>query len=226
MKVISDIRIFKSDIDNIDGNAHPSAFLTKEQNIIIHRIVMKLREQGFSLGEFDHLYLNFTTCLEKDTILPAKRRIDPYHKWYRYYDVGVDLDTYGSLGNKDGFSFVAASLEKLLEQYFPSDNSCFIHHCISEALDSGEEMLILYKTKQSAKLQAKIYLQYLNNGHYRPQLSVRTVDGMEVLRAQLPESVDLMSLGEIQLSSKKVVIKPRKNGFTKNRRPMVFELVK
>lgn len=80
MKVISDIRLFKSDIANIDGNSYPSAFTSKEQNIVIHRIVMKLREQGFLLGEFDHLYVNFTTCLEKDTISPAKRSIDPYHK--------------------------------------------------------------------------------------------------------------------------------------------------
>ena len=50
-KVISDIRVFKSCIPNIDGNALPSDINNKKLNIVLHRIVMKLRENGFSLGE-------------------------------------------------------------------------------------------------------------------------------------------------------------------------------
>lgn len=138
--------------------------------------------------------------------------------------MGVDLDIYCLLGSTDGFSFVIASIEELLVRYFSADNNCSINHCFSDAIDSGEEMLTLYKAKRSAKLQARIYLQYLNNGKYRPHLSVYDKDGEEILRKMLPESVDLMVLGEIRLSSKKITIKPRKNCFTGNLSSMVFEL--
>lgn len=63
-KIISDIRVYKSVVDNIDGNSMPASLGNKPLNITVHRIVMKLRENGFSLGAFDHLYINLTTCIE------------------------------------------------------------------------------------------------------------------------------------------------------------------
>ena len=80
MKTINDIRLFRSQIDNIDGSPHPSSFGSKQWCIIIHRIVMRLREHHFSLGEYDHLYINFTTCLAAGKISLADRSVDPYHK--------------------------------------------------------------------------------------------------------------------------------------------------
>ena len=63
MKTISDIRLFRSTVPNTDGNPQPLSIGSRQLNLVLHRIVMKLREQNFSLGEFDHLYLNFTTQL-------------------------------------------------------------------------------------------------------------------------------------------------------------------
>ena len=62
MKTISDIRIYKS----TELNAHTDIG-KKEINIAVQRVVMKLREYDFSLGEFDHLYLNFTICKPNGT---------------------------------------------------------------------------------------------------------------------------------------------------------------
>jgi len=42
---------------------------------------MKLRESEFSLGEFDHLYINFTTCDMVDE-LNLSDEVDRYHPWY------------------------------------------------------------------------------------------------------------------------------------------------
>ena len=71
-KIASEIRIYKSDIPNIVGNVLPSSINNKTLNVVLHRIMMKLRENEFSLGEFDHLYINFTTCLDKGFMMPAK----------------------------------------------------------------------------------------------------------------------------------------------------------
>ena len=95
MKIIGDIRIYKSRIENIEGNSLPSYFETsKILNAKIQRIVMALRENNFSFGDFDHLYINFTTCHVDNDISLAKRKIDRYHPWYRYYDVHISEDLY------------------------------------------------------------------------------------------------------------------------------------
>ena len=105
-KPICDIRLYRSNIENIDGNSLPESFASPKLNIMITRMVMKLREKGFSLGDFDHLYINFTTCLEDGVLLPAKRSIDRYHPWFRYYDIGITQDRYLCLLQEDCFDFI------------------------------------------------------------------------------------------------------------------------
>ncbi len=53
MGCIQDIRLFYS-----NGSHANIGFGCKRPNTAVHRVVMKLREQGFSLGDFDHLYIN------------------------------------------------------------------------------------------------------------------------------------------------------------------------
>lgn len=75
LKVLRDIRLFTSQVPNKDGEPLPTAIGNKRLNVQVHRIVMKLRESGFSYGDFDHLYLNFTTCpVEGGMPLPAGQR--------------------------------------------------------------------------------------------------------------------------------------------------------
>lgn len=222
-KPISDIRLYRSIIENVDGKSHPSEFASKEMNITINRIVMKLRENNFTLGDFDHLYLNFTTCLESGAILPSKRSVDPYHKWYRYYDIGVSEEKYNLLNNENCLAFVVEQITKTLDTYF-SSNNCSVENCIAEALNMGENMMMLYKMKKTQKMKASICLQLLNSGEYLPNLYVYDQNGTEILHEKLPRTLDLMSLGEIQLSNKKVVVKPRKNSLASRLEPLEFEL--
>lgn len=226
MKPISDIRLYRSSIPNIDGNSHPSEFAPKQLNIIVTRIVMKLRENGFSLGEYDHLYINFTTCLPSGEIEPAKRSVDAYHKWYRYYDVGVSDELYQKLESQSNIEFVIEQIKNVLNAYFCTEKNCSVEPCIEEALNKGEDMLMLYKSKQTSKRKADICLQLLDNGMYCPNLFVYDQDGTELLHQKLPCTLDLMSLCEIQLSSKKVVVKPRKNNLASQLEPLEFELSK
>ena len=181
MKTISDIRLFRSTIANIDGNPLPSDFGSKQLHIVIHRIVMKLREKNFSLGEYDHLYLNFTTYLNAGTFSPAARSIDPYHKWYRYYDIGISQEVYQQLNSESSINYIITQLQDLLISFFAPENTCLIQECISEAVEKGENMLMLYKTKQTPKQKASIFLQYLDNGQYRPHVFVWNDSGEEIL---------------------------------------------
>ena len=61
-RIIADIRLFKSEDCTESGHFDMVSFGDKRLNAVVKRIVMKLRENGFSMREFDHLYINFTLC--------------------------------------------------------------------------------------------------------------------------------------------------------------------
>ena len=98
-----------------------------------------------------------------------------------------------------------------------------IERCVDAALQEAEAMTVLHKEKKSAKAAARIYLRYLDNGMYWPLLRVYDVNGAEIFCADLPQMRDLLALGDLQVSSKKVTIKPRKSSLTADMKPMVYE---
>ena len=212
MKIISDIRLYKS----TELNSHTDIG-NKEINIAVQRVVMKLREYGFSLGEFDNLYLNFTTAKPKETF-ELIDKADPYHPWYRYCNIGVTQSEYENLT----VHFVYETISLVLVNLFKASKNV-IQNAIKEA-QKGSEMRMLLREKKSTKSNAKVYLRLLDSGKYLPLLCVTDLDGHELLRKDLPETIDLNIIGEIQLSSKKVTIKPRKNTFTVDLKPITFAL--
>lgn len=226
MKIIKDIRLYKSELENIDGNSLPQDFAPKTLNNTIHRVVMKLREQEFMLGDFDHLYLNFTPCVEKGTFQAANRTVDKYYPWYRYYDVGVDEETLGKLSTPEYNCTVLKLTKQTLLNCFAKNavDEQKITTAFDEAISKGESMLVKYKTKQGSKNTAIIYLRYLESTEYSPLLCVYDTNETEILRKDLPLTADLSSIGEIQLSGKRVTVKPRKNAFSKDLTPVSFDI--
>ena len=212
MKIISDIRLYKS----TEFNTHIDIG-NKEINIAVQRVVMKLREYNFSLGEFDHLYLNFTICKPKGTF-ELIDEVDSYHPWYRYCDIGVTQSEYENLTIQlvyEKINLVLVNLFNIAEDV--------IQNAITEA-QKGSEMQMFFKEKKSAKATATIFLRLLDSGKYFPLLRVTDLDGQDILCKDLPETIDLNMIGEIQLSAKKVTIKPRRNAFTTDLEPISFEL--
>ena len=218
MKTISDIRLYKSS----KSEKHAS-FAGKALNLSVRRIAMKLREQGFSLGGFDHLYLNFTTDRPEGTI-ELIDVADRYHPWYRYCDIGISQDDYGCLENDDYICRVHTKLTSALLSLSIGQEgaSDIILTAVSEA-QKGSQMLMRFKEKKTATGIATVYLRLSDNGEYRPLLCVTDANGSEKLRADLPPTVDLNTVGEIQLSNKKVTVKPRKNALAKPLEPISFE---
>lgn len=219
MKIISDIRLYKS--SKSDNHID---FASKTLNIAVRRIVMKLREQKFSLGEFDHLYLNFTTERTEGTI-ELVNEVDCYQPWYRYCDIGVRKDEYDKLGTELCVDYIYAQIETVLLKLFVKEKATedIIRNSISQAKE-GSKMLMRFKEKKSEKCIATIFLRLLDNGKYFPLLCVTDLDNKVILHADLPEVIDLNIIGEIQLSSKKVTVKPRKNAFAKGLNPISYDL--
>ncbi len=228
MKVISDIRLYSSETENIDGNGMPQGDVARKSILTAGRIAMKLREAEFSLGDFDHLYLNFTVCLPEGEIRPAGRSVDRYHPWYRYYDVGVSQEQYARLESEEGLMEAVDAIERTLLRYFAPDQAAeeLVRSAVSEAVAQGSSMLMKYKEKKSAKAKAEIFLRLTDNGQYWPLLRVTDTEGRELLRENLPERGDFMMLGDIQMSSKRVTVKPKKNAIASclELQPLTFDI--
>ncbi|MEG0836153.1 MAG: hypothetical protein RR413_12000 [Christensenellaceae bacterium] len=118
MKIISDIRVFTSTTKNEDGNPLPASVSNKTLNLAVHRIAMKLREKDFTLGEFDHLYINLTACEVPKGVALAKRSIDKYFPWYRYYDLNVDEQQLEAMLHEEKCIGIFHAVEKVLIMFF------------------------------------------------------------------------------------------------------------
>ena len=223
-KVISDIRLFRSKSQNEYGGYMTESFGDKKLNAIVKRVVMRLRENEFSLGEFDHLYINFTTCSVAGN-MDLSDKVDRYAPWFRYCNIHVEEDLYNSLGSPESWDEIIFHIQNALTTYFASEEfpKTQIHSCVQQAVEQREEMLMKFKEKVSTKRKAVIFLRYLDTCRFYPLLRVYDTDENLLLEEDLPQTVALDYLGEIQISAKRVTIKPRKNAYTTQNQPLVFE---
>jgi hypothetical protein len=223
-KIISDIRLYKSESRNEHGVYAIESFSNKKLNAIIQRVVMKLRESEFSLGEFDHLYINLTTCdIGEKAILSDY--VDKYHPWYRYCLVHIEKDMYNKLDSLEDYGYIIQCVRNILVTYFSSQdfNETRILFSVQQAVEQGENMLMKFKEKVSTNRRAVIFLRYLDSCKFYPLLMVYDAEENLLLKKDLPETVMLDYIGDIQVSTKRVAIKPRKNAFTTQIAPLVFE---
>ena len=223
-KIISDIRLYKSEAQNEYGGYITVSFGDKKLNAIIKRMVMKLRENEFSLGEFDHLYIKFTTSDVPEN-MEISDQVDRYHPWYRYCNVHVEKDLFEKLGRPETWNDIVHLISTVLITYFSSENfdEASILSCIRQAIEQGEEMLMKFKEKVSTKRKAVVFLRFLDSCKFYPLLRVYDSEDNLLFEKDLPETVMLDYLGEIQVSTKRVTIKPRKNAFTTQAKPLSFE---
>lgn len=223
-RVIADIRLFRSEGRTESGHFDMVSFGNKRLNSVVKRIVMKLRENGFSMGDFDHLYINFTRC-ELAAPMELSREVDRYHPWFRNCHVRVPREVYESLGTPDIHEHVIPIISDILTAFFARGDfdEAKIRDCIREAVAGGEGILMPFKEKTTDKRRAVIYLRFLDSCRYAPLLRVYDGAGSLLLERDLPQMVTLDVLGELQVGLKKVTVKPRKNALTAGKKPMIFE---
>ena len=216
MKVISDIRLYKSSSKNEFGSFITESFCSIKLNAIIKRIVMKLRENNFSLGDYDHLYINFTIC-DITTEIELSNYVDNYHPWYRYCNVKIDKKLFDSLDNDESISLIISCAEKVLCLFASeSFNNDKIKFCIEEALEQRENMLMKYKEKDTIKKKVIIYLRFLDTCEYFPLLRLFDATGTLLIEQNLPKSITLDYIGEILIKKESIIIKPKQNAFSKS----------
>ena len=185
---------------------------------------MKLQENEFSLGEFDHLYINFTTC-DMTEKMKLSDKVDRYHPWYRYCDVHIGKGLYQKLDSQEAQNDIILLIRDVVITYFTSedfDESCILS-CVQQAVDQGEDMLMKFKEKVSTKRKVLIFLRFLDSCEFYPLMRVYDTEDNLLFEKDLPKTIMLDYLGDIQVSAQRVTIKPRKNAFTVQNKPLIFE---
>ena len=172
-KTISDIRLFKSNSQNEYGIYSTEYFGDKSLTAIVNRIVMKLRENGFSLGEFDHLYINFTTC-DMAEKMNLSNESDRHHPWFRYCNIHVEEELYSKLDSPETQNEIILHITNVLTTYFTSEDfsETNILSCVRQAVEQGEDMLMKFKEKVTSKRKAVIFLRFLDTCRFYPLLRV------------------------------------------------------
>ena len=224
MKIIEDIRLYKSCIKNDHGHYLLDSFGGKKLNIIMSRIVMKLRESGFSLGEFDHLYIVFTVC-ELDKTYVLSDEVDKYHPWHRNCYVKINDEMYVDLSDEGRYDYIITVVRDILVTFFTTCDFSeeMIHDCIVEAVKQGDMMLVKFSEKITSKRRAYIYLRLTDEGMYYPLLMIYDSECNLLFRRNMPESLTLDRFGVIQLGLKKITINPRNNAFAKDMKAIVYD---
>ena len=224
MKPIADIRLYQC--ERYDALTPPATLpiADKPLSAAVKRIVMKLRERRFSLGEFDRLYCIFTAApLPSEFFLSD--RTDREHKWYRHCFIRVGEELYGRLGSPAARGETLGLIGTALVTLFATEHfdAAAIASCLTEASEQGEAMRMKFKESRTTTRVATLYLRYLDACLFSPLLQVRDAQGSVLLEKDLPAMLTLDALGSLSLSSHKVTIRPRKNAFTAHMPPIVVE---
>ena len=218
MNLIKDIRLFESDEPNEPGYGFPCyigklyAFDSTECQPVIDRLLFLLRHKGFSLGAFDHLYLNFTTQLPHGELL-ASNRIDRYDKWFRFADMGCNVQQFNDWIPSQKNDFVIAAIRRAIRLFVHAESVKIVDDCFEEVLRYGAELAIPYKEKQGDPYTVRILVKITDDLDFIP--IVRVLDGDTLIREVVfpPYSRDpfILQFGTISIGKKSVRIAPRKS---------------
>jgi len=216
-RIFKDIRYYESTWENVAGNSLPGDFgdislKTEDSPYIGQRIARKLNELKYSLGEPDHLYINFTTTLQADEWHLSTRNVE---KWIQYINYGIDPKRLHSLSEADKNNFIKKTTIKILKnistpQQLPSVE--LVEQLIEE---QGTALKIAYKTKETNAYKIDIFYQ-INVENAGTRAVVEYTDKKENTRLgkTFPLNLfgDIYSLVDsISFVKGKIILKPKKS---------------
>lgn len=173
-KLILDIRYFESDKENVDGSSLPSYVgkifpFSKSVHSLGARIARKLRELGFLTGEFDHLYINYTTTL-RETAFQLSQRIPDLR--IRYVDYGASPASVRAMDDTQREAFVATSTFEILASLFGDDpkQEVLLMRVRKEMEAFGSDLEIIHKVKDTSTY--RIIVSYQIRPHGIPSIGL------------------------------------------------------
>lgn len=217
-KTIIDIRYCASEEPNEAGRSLPSdcsRFFNFPE--ALHswgdRIAHKLGAAGLSLGDFDHLYINYTNTIPEGTIKLSERIPE---KWLRFVDFGVSFDELKMLDDSEMENFVIDSTFKSLFLICEKndDKSALIKSVARDVEIYGTELEIPVKTKETKSYSISVTYKVRPGGSasYGLVKYVNHKTGISFTKklVELKDSSDIFPLvGSISVKDGKIIISPK-----------------
>lgn len=222
MKLIKDIRLFESDVPNIDGNSIPGIIgkLYSYDDMacldVIQRLLFLLRHLGFGFDGFDHLYVNFTPCIPHGEVQDVNRYNIREFSWYHYVDAGCDPELFNSWGDTEKNDFILEAVQKASLLKAPVNQRTLFEDTFTEVLQKGECLLVPYKRKENEALIVEVFTRINDEPDFFPLIRITGKDGTvkaeQELRAYGRDEF-ISQIGTITIGKHSVRITPRKNWY-------------
>ena len=217
-KALIDIRYYASDSPNETGKSLPSSCSRFfEFPKLLHywgaRIATILGANGLSLGEFDHLYVNYTNAVPEGSMVFSDRTPE---KWLRYIDYGVNFEKLKSLNEAELEQFVIRTTFEILEYLCNSslEKTELIKLAANEVDRFGSEIELPVKAKNTKSYSVLVSYKLRPNGEasYGLVKYVNHKTGATFSKrfVDLKGPSDIFPLvGTISVKDGKILIKPR-----------------
>lgn len=206
--LIRDIKMYCSDMDNVDGYPLPKLLDYPAEEAVATRIALKLNEMKFELEDYCDLKLNFTPCVPNNIVQHALRT--PRRNNAHYIDVGVTRDVFELLRSGDPAAAeilvpqIRHALLILYGKHHPERQD--IREAIDVAISQGAEMEVCLMEKRGLFARGQVMVKYLDNGTYRPRLYVTDRQGKQLLDQELPDMEMPDQIKQIQPGFNKITV--------------------
>ena len=208
MDLIKDIRFFSE---------HPDPMLAKYHihgmKDILQRLLLLLRHEGFTFGDFDHLYMNYTPSLPHGEVRPSQRPVDRYHPWLRYTDAGCDIGLFRAMTLEEQRRFLSETLRKAVRLHADEANCAIFDRCYDRVMELGSALVIPYKEKTGAHLRITVSTTIDDDARFHPIVRIYDKADTLLLEEHLKScgrDAFLAQFGTISLGKRTVRIDPRK----------------
>ena len=221
-KLIADIRLFESNVPNVDGNPTPHYIgkIYQYDHIecldVIQRLLFLLRHRGFGFDGFNHLYLNFTPCVPHGEVQDVNRYNIREFSWYHYVDVGCDVDIFNRYSLEEKNSFILKSARKASLMKAPPEQIELFETAFEEVIQKGERLLLPYKQKENQNYIVEIFTRISNEVSFIPLIRVTDKSGVLKTEQELRcygRDEFIGQIGTITIGKVSVRIVPRKNSY-------------
>ena len=216
MNLIQDIRFFSEHPDPVLAKYHIHGMKD-----ILQRLLFLLRHEGFTFGDFDHLYMNYTPSLPHGEVRRSPRPVDRYHPWLRYTDAGCAIDIFTSMTVSEQRQFLAQTIQKAVHLHADEENRVIFDRCYQLVMTLGAALEIPYKEKSGEHLRIAISTTIDDDTRFHPIVRIYDKADTLLLEEQLRScgrEAFLAQFGTITLGKRTVRIDPRKSDFLRGQK--------
>ena len=234
-RIIRDIRFFaETSAENTDVRRDCVSCCPRTALAPTQRLIYALREKKFALpriGKFDKVYINFTTRMPEGhskfiSELPVYRG---ENDCFRYVDVGVSRATYDSLSEKSGGWYLQNAVNIITAHFcHTEDERTAVYKLLADITAQGSDFETPYRIKETSALVARVSVAVADDLTVIPLVSVTDREGSVLLEKRLAhmEAMDFINqFGTLLVNSKRLIIRPRRNEYTKGMREITIPIV-